>query len=96
MLTGALPGTERSPPREVSFVTAYVARHTFLPGAGGLTVLRITGTIAFIGYGSATSKDSIWKAIPWSNSLRGIVDALIFGLVTGLVFRQLWPGANIS
>jgi hypothetical protein len=59
-------------------------------------VLRITGTVAFVAYGFGYIQDSIWKAIPWSNSLRGIVDALIFGLVTGLVFRQLWPGANIS
>ncbi|HYO12784.1 MAG TPA: hypothetical protein VE685_06305 [Thermoanaerobaculia bacterium] len=77
----------------VSFVTSYVARHTLSPGADGLTVLRLTGTVAFVGYGLGYFQDSIWKGIPWSNSLRGLIDAAIYGLVTGLVFRFLWPGA---
>lgn len=77
----------------VSFVTSYVARNTLDPGATGMEVLRLTGTVAFIGYGFGYFQDSIWKGIPWSNSLRGILDALIYGLVTGLVFRLLWPGA---
>lgn len=77
----------------VSFVTAYVARHTLASGTDGLEVLRLTGTIAFIGYGFGYFQDSIWKGIPWSNSLRGILDAAVYAVVTGLVFRFLWPGA---
>jgi hypothetical protein len=74
-----------------SFVTAYVARNTLTPGTDGLTVLRITGTVAFIAYGFGYFQDSIWKAIPWSNSLRGLIDAVIYGVVTGVIFRLLWP-----
>ncbi|MFL6198230.1 MAG: hypothetical protein ACJ76J_03555 [Thermoanaerobaculia bacterium] len=77
----------------VSFVTGYVARHTLGFDTDPLTVLRITGTVAFIGYGFGYFQDSIWKAIPWSNSLRALLDAAIYALVTGLVFRFLWPGA---
>jgi hypothetical protein len=77
----------------VSFVVSYIARHTLAPGADPLTVMRITGTVAFAGYGVGYFQDSIWKAIPWSNSLRGLLDALIYGVVTGLVFRLLWPAA---
>ena len=77
----------------VSFVTSYVARHSLDPGAAGMEVLRLTGTIAFIGYGFGYFQDSIWKGIPWSNSLRGILDAAVYALVTGLVFRFLWPAA---
>ena len=77
----------------VSFVVAYVARHTLTFGADGLSVLRLTGTVAFAGYGLGYLQDSIWKGIPWSNSLRSIVDAAIYALVTGLVFRLLWPAA---
>lgn len=76
-----------------SFVAAYVARHTLSPGASGLEVLRITGMVAFVAYGFGFFQDSIWKAIPWSNSVRGMVDAAIYALVTGLVFRFLWPEA---
>ncbi|HSK77716.1 MAG TPA: hypothetical protein VLQ45_14795 [Thermoanaerobaculia bacterium] len=77
----------------VSFVTSYVARHTLAAGDAGLEVMRITGTVAFIAYGFGYFQDSIWKAIPWGNSLRGLLDAAIYAVVTGLVFRFLWPGA---
>ena len=75
----------------VSFVTAYLARHTLTPGTDGLTVLRITGTVAFVAYGFGYFQDAIWKAVPWPNCLRGLIDALIYGLVTGVIFRLLWP-----
>jgi hypothetical protein len=77
----------------VSFVTAYVARHTLDSGADGLNVLRVTGTLAFIAYGFGYFQDSIWRGIPWSNSLRGLIDAAVYAVVTGLVFRYFWPGA---
>jgi len=77
----------------VSFVAAYVARHTLSFGADGRTVLRVIGAIAFAGYGFGYFQDSIWKGIPWSNSLRGILDAILYALTTGLVFCWLWPAA---
>ena len=77
----------------VSFVTSYVARHSLDPGAAGMEVLRLTGTVAFIAYAFGYFHDSIWKAIPWSNSLRGILDAAVYAVVTGLVFRFFWPVA---
>ncbi len=75
----------------VSFVVAYVARHTLHPGSPGIEVMRITGTVAFAAYAMGYLQDSIWKAIPWSNSLRGVLDAVLYALATGLVFRFLWP-----
>ncbi len=75
----------------VSFVTGYVARHTLSPDTDLLEVLRITTTTAFLAYGFGSIQDSIWKAIPWSNSLKGIADAAVYAVVTGLVFRFLWP-----
>ena len=77
----------------VSFVAAYVARHTLHPGSPGLEVMRITGMVAFAAYAMGYVQDSIWKSIPWSNSLRGILDACFYALATGLVFRLLWPAA---
>ena len=77
----------------VSFVAAYVARHTLAPGADGLEVMRITGTVAFLAYGFGYFQDVIWKMVPWPNALRGIFDAALYALTTGLVFRLLWPAA---
>lgn len=77
----------------VSFVVAYVARHALDFGAPNIEILRITGTVAFVGYGFGNFVDSIWHGIPWSNSLRGLLDAAIYCLVTGAVFVWLWPAA---
>jgi hypothetical protein len=75
----------------VSFVAAYIARHTLQPGEEGMTVMQITGAVAFTGYGIGPIQDAIWKGIPWSNSLRGIADAVVYAVATGFVFRLLWP-----
>lgn len=77
----------------VSFVAAYVARHTLQPGADGMLVMRITGTVAFAAYGLSHVSDSIWKGQPWANTLRALFDGLIYAVLTGLTFRVLWPAA---
>ncbi|HEU4401102.1 MAG TPA: hypothetical protein VFT43_03275 [Candidatus Polarisedimenticolia bacterium] len=77
----------------VSFVAAYVARHTLHPGDDGMLVMRITGTVAFAGYALSHLSDSIWKGEPWSNTVRAFVDGAIYALLTGLTFRLLWPAA---
>lgn len=75
----------------VSFVAAYVARHTLTPGADGMLVMRITGTVGFTGYALSYVSDSIWKGQPWSNTMKFVFDGLIYALLTGLTFRMLWP-----
>jgi len=77
----------------VSFVTAYVARHTMLPGADGLLVMRITGAVAFAAYALSQIVDSIWKGQPWRNTLLHGLDGLVYSLVTALTFRIMWPAA---
>ncbi len=77
----------------ISFIAAYVARHTLSFAADGLTVMRITGTVAFAGYALGYVQDSIWKGIPWANSVRGMIDASVYAFATGIVFRLLWPSA---
>jgi hypothetical protein len=77
----------------VSFVSAYVARHTLHPGDDGMLVMRITGTVAFAGYGLSNVSDSIWKGQPWSNTARALLDAVVYSILTGLTFRLLWPAA---
>lgn len=77
----------------VSFVAAYVARHTLHPGDDGMLVMRITGTVAFAAYALSYVSDSIWKGQPWSNTARAVVDGLIYAVLTGAIFRWLWPAA---
>ena len=77
----------------VSFTAAYIARHTLQPGADGMLVCRITGAVAFAGYGLSHVSDSIWKGQPWGNTARALLDAVIYAVLTGLTFRMLWPAA---
>ena len=77
----------------VSFTVGYVARNTLGFETDPETILQITGAVAFVGYGYGRFQDSIWHGIPWSNSLRGLIDAAVYAVVTGLVFRFLWPEA---
>jgi hypothetical protein len=77
----------------VSFVAAYVARHTLHPGSDGLLVMQITGTVAFSAYGFTNVLDSIWKGQPWSNTARSLFDGVIYAVATGAIFCTLWPKA---
>ena len=77
----------------VSFVTAYVARQTLLPGADGFLVMRVTGTVAFAAYGVSVMSDSIWKGQPWMVTAKFMLDGAIYSVLTALTFRLLWPAA---
>ncbi len=76
----------------ITFTAAYVARHSLAPGAPHMTVARVTAAVAFAGYGLGQLPNSVWAAIPWSNTLRSIVDAIIYAIVTGVIFAMTWPG----
>lgn len=55
------------------------------------SVFRITATVAWAAYGFATISESIRFARPWSQSMKQVFDALLYGLVTGGAFGWLWP-----
>ncbi len=75
----------------MGIVVAYVAGRTLAPGASYLSVFRIAGTVAFIGYAGGQVSDSIWKAQRWGATFRHVFDALLYGLFTGGTFGWLWP-----
>ena len=78
----------------MSALVAYVARLTIDPGADYLTVFRVTGAIATIGYAFSNISDSIWKGQKWSTSFKFVCDGIVYGLVTGGTFGWLWPEAT--
>ena len=75
----------------ISTVVSYLASRTLDPGADYLTVFRVTGTVAWLAYGTATVPDAIWFGRPWSVILKGQLDALVYGLLTAGFFSWLWP-----
>lgn len=75
----------------VGLFAAYLASRTLDPGEVYLEVFRVTGTVAFVGYGLALVQQTIWFRFKWSATLKSLADALVYGLVTGGFFGWLWP-----
>jgi hypothetical protein len=75
----------------ISVFAAYLAGRTLGPGTPYLTVFRVTGTAAFIGYGLGNLPDSIWRAQLWSTTVKHVIDGLVYALLAAGVFGWLWP-----
>ena len=75
----------------VSVFVAYLAGRTLPPGTDYLQVFRVAGTVAFMAYGVGQVVNSIWMGVPWSNTIRALVDGLIYSLFTAGAFGWLWP-----
>ena len=73
----------------VAVLCAYVVTRTLPPDADYLAVFRIAGTVAFIANGIAVIPESIWFGRPWSITAKNLLDALIYGLLTGGIFGWL-------
>ncbi len=75
----------------ISIVAAYLAGRTLAMGAPYLTVFRVAGTAAFLGYAVSHLSDSIWKGQLWSSTAKHVFDGLVYALLTAGTFGWLWP-----
>ena len=75
----------------VGIFVAYLAGRTLPAGLEYLEVFRFAGTVAFLAYGLGSIVNSIWMSVPWGNTLRALIDGLIYALLTAGVFGWLWP-----
>ncbi len=74
-----------------SIFCAYIAGRTLPAGTAYLRVFQIVGATAFIGYALALCELSIWYRRSWALTLKGALDGLIYGALTGGTFGWLWP-----
>lgn len=75
----------------VGFFAAYIGSHTLSADSDYLTVHRVVGCAAFMGYGLAHFQSAIWNSQGWGATWKNVFDALLYGLVTGGTFGWLWP-----
>jgi hypothetical protein len=75
----------------IGVFAAYLAGRTLGPGTEYLTVFRVTGTVAFLGYAVGQATNSIWMGVTWSSTLKHVFDGLVYALLTAGVFGWLWP-----
>ena len=73
----------------IGIVCAYFVSRTATADASYLSTFRIAGTVAFVAHGLAFFQDSIWFGRPWSLTAKNLLDALLYGLVTGGAFGWL-------
>jgi hypothetical protein len=74
----------------VGVFVAYLTGRALGPGAEYLEVFRFAGTIAFVAYGIGELPNSIWRGQPWGNTVRAVIDGLIYSLLTAGIFGWLW------
>ncbi len=77
----------------VSLLAGYVARAALGPGARYLAVFQVVGAAAWLAYSWQSPSDSIWKSKPWSVTLRGMFDGLVYAALTAGAYAWLWPDA---
>ncbi|MHC4947218.1 MAG: hypothetical protein ACYTG1_03010, partial [Planctomycetota bacterium] len=77
----------------VSLFVAYASWHGLGADAHYLTVFRVAGAAAVLGYALGVVNETIWKGQRWGTTVKFIVDGVIYALVTAGTFGWLWPGA---
>ena len=70
---------------------AYIATLALPAGSDYMAVFRLLMVTGFLTFGWGLIPFSIWYGHPWSNTLRYLIDALIYGAVAAGTFAWLWP-----
>jgi hypothetical protein len=77
----------------ISLFTAFIASRAVAPGVRFGAMFAVAGAAAVLAYGFAPLEDSIWKGQRWRITAKYVVDGVLYGVVTGLVFALLRPCA---
>ena len=77
----------------VSFLACWVVRHSMHAGDDATRAGTLAAVVAFGAYGASHISDSIWKGQPWANTIRALIDGVIYAGLTGATFCLLFPGA---
>lgn len=75
----------------ISLVAGYVASITCGPAADYMTVFRIVGVAAWLGYAGMAPTYGIWKGQPWVSIFKETLDGLVYALLTAGAFGWMWP-----
>ena len=75
----------------VATLGAMLALHAFGIAGNPHQAGHFIGIFTLIAYGVGSVQESIWMGRPWSATLKNLLDALIYGVVSALAFWQLWP-----
>lgn len=74
-------------------LVAFVATLSLTKAAAFGSVFQLVMVVSFLTFGYGLIPSSIWLGQPWSNTLRYLIDALIYAAIVGATFAWLWPAA---
>jgi len=77
----------------ISACAGYVTGIAVPAGSNATLVLRMTSTVALLGYAVSHATDSIWKGLSWSVTAKFFLDGFVYAFVTGATFAWMWPAA---
>ena len=77
----------------ISAIAACLACEALRPGAAFGSVACIAGVAAFLAYGGGPIQQWIWMGKPARSMAMEVLDAVIYGLITGCTIAWLWPHA---
>jgi hypothetical protein len=75
----------------VGLLAGYVASRVLPVGVASMRVVQVVATIAFMTYVGGSVQNGIWMGKPWASVAKDLLDAVLYGLATGIVFGWLWP-----
>lgn len=75
----------------IGVVTAYLCCVHLEAGAEYLKVFQTSGTTAFLAYTTALVPQSIWKGQLWGSTVKELIDATVYALLTAGIFASMWP-----
>jgi hypothetical protein len=75
----------------LNLVVALVAACMAIGAMSPQHAAHTAGLATLLAYGAGAVSESIWMGKPWAATLKDLLDALIYAIVTTLVFMWLWP-----
>jgi hypothetical protein len=75
----------------VSALIAYLASVTLPKPAEFARVFRVVATAGILAYSFAFIPNAIWFGAYRRTIVAGIIDGIVFGLITGAIFAWRWP-----
>lgn len=75
----------------VAACAGWLAMSAFAGKANASAAGQMVGFISFLAYGGGSVPLGIWMGKPWSSVAKDLLDALIYGVISGVVFMWLWP-----
>ena len=77
----------------IAVLVAYVAMLVIPKGDPQGLVLRVTSSVAFLGFAGAHGWYLLWFSHKGSVVLKSVIDGLVYGIATGVLFMVCWPAA---